>query len=286
MWLLFAFLSAGFAGITAILAKIGVRDIDSDLATALRTSVVLVFAWLMALLSGGIREIGTLSAQSLLFLMLSGLSTGASWICYFKALQMGRVNRVAAVDKSSTVLTIVLAALLFGEPFTWLTAVCAVTLLAGTLLMLQKSPEESTSPEKSSWLLYAVLSALFASLTTILGKLGVESVDSNLATAIRTIFVLLMAWGIVFAGKKQKGIHSISRKNSLFLCLSGIATGLSWLCYYRALKDGIAGIVAPVDKLSILLTAVFSKWVLHEPFGKRAVIGLLLLTAGTLGLLL
>ncbi|MCI8625188.1 MAG: EamA family transporter [Lachnospiraceae bacterium] len=315
MWLVYALLSALFAGITAILAKMGIRNTDSHLATALRTIVVLVFAWLMAWITAGgaggaepgaagvatsrfaalSSELSQISGKTFLFLMLSGLTTGGSWICYFKALQLGDVNKVAPIDKSSTILTMLLAFLFLGESLTVIKVIAMIIMGVGTYLMIQKkenSQQQRRDTNKmagiwkaNSWLLYALLSAVFASLTTILGKIGISGIDSNLGTAIRTIFVLLMAWVIVFALGRQKEIRQIDRKSWLFLGLSGIATGLSWLCYYRALQDGNASIVAPIDKLSIVVTVAFSWIFLKEKLSGRAMVGLAGVVGGTLLLL-
>ena len=254
MWLFFALGSAFFAGITAVLAKIGIENVNSTLATALRTVVVLAFSWLMVFVVGSQGGIAQISGTTLLFLMLSGLSTGASWLCYFKALQLGDVNKVAPIDKSSTVLTILLAFIFLGEPVSIPQALGVVGIGVGTLLMIAKKEVEDGKPHSKAWLVYAFLSAVFASLTSIFGKIGVENVESNLGTAIRTIVVLVMAWVMVFVTGEQKGIRSIGKKSWVFLFLSGITTGLSWLCYYRALQDGPASVVVPIDKLSILVT--------------------------------
>ena len=283
MWLFFALGSAFFAGITAVLAKIGIENVNSTLATALRTVVVLAFSWLMVFVVGGIAQI---SGTTLLFLMLSGLSTGASWLCYFKALQLGDVNKVAPIDKSSTVLTILLAFIFLGEPVSIPQALGVVGIGVGTLLMIAKKEVEDGKPHSKAWLVYAFLSAVFASLTSIFGKIGVENVESNLGTAIRTIVVLVMAWVMVFVTGEQKGIRSIGKKSWMFLFLSGITTGLSWLCYYRALQDGPASVVVPIDKLSILVTIVFSWIVLKEKLTPKAAVGLVLILAGTGAMLL
>lgn len=281
LWLLFALGSALFAGVTAILAKIGIQNVNSTLATAIRTVVVLLFSWLMVFLVGSQTQIGSLSGQTLFFLILSGLSTGASWLCYFRALQLGDVNRVAPIDKSSTVLTILLAFLFLGEPISFPQVLGVLGIGAGTLLMIDKSGTQASGSEDRKWLIFACLSALFASLTSLFGKMGIENVESNLGTAIRTVVVLIMAWLMVLVSGQQRGLKSIGRKSWLFLFLSGITTGLSWLCYYRALQDGPASVVVPIDKLSILVTIVFSSLVLHEKLSRRAVLGLLLLLAGT-----
>ena len=286
MWLFFALGSAFFAGITAVLAKIGIENVNSTLATALRTVVVLAFSWLMVFVVGSQGGIAQISGLTLLFLVLSGLSTGASWLCYFKALQLGDVNKAAPIDKSSTVLTILLAFIFLGEPVSIPQALGVVGIGVGTLLMIAKKEVEDDKPHSKAWLVYAFLSAVFASLTSIFGKIGVENVESNLGTAIRTIVVLVMAWVMVFVTGEQKGIRSIGKKSWVFLFLSGITTGLSWLCYYRALQDGPASVVVPIDKLSILVTIVFSWIVLKEKLTPKAAVGLVLILAGTGAMLL
>lgn len=285
MWLLFAIGSALFAGMTSILAKVGIENVDSNLATALRTVVVALFSWLMVLIVGSQQTISTISLHSLTFLILSGLATGASWLCYFRALQLGNVNKVTPVDKSSTILTILLAFLLLGEPLDGLMLVGVVGIAIGTLLMIERKDIVRTDAESRSWLFFAVLSALFAALTAILGKVGIQGVESNLGTAIRTIVVLIMAWGIVFFQKKQTLIGTINQKSWIFIGLSGLATGLSWLCYYRALQEGNASIVVPIDKLSIVVTVAFSYVFLKERISRKALLGLVMIVFGTLLLL-
>lgn len=286
LWILFAFGSAFFAGITAVLAKIGIEHINSTLATAVRTVVVLAFSWLMVFVVGSQNTIGQITGNTLLFLILSGLSTGASWLCYFKALQLGDVNKVAPIDKSSTVLTILLAFLFLGEPISLPQILGVLGIGIGTLLMISKKEVDQEKPQSKSWLLFALLSAVFASLSSIFGKMGVENVESNLGTAIRTIVVLAMAWAMVFVTGEQKDLGKIDRKSAFFLLLSGITTGLSWLCYYRALQDGLASVVVPIDKLSILVTIVFSGLVLKEKLSRKAGMGLVLILAGTGAMLL
>lgn len=286
LWLGFALGSAFFAGITAVLAKVGMKNVNSTLATAIRTVVVLVFSWWMVFLVGSQAEIARLSGRTLFYLVLSGLSTGASWLCYFRALQLGDVNKVAPIDKSSTVLTILLAFLLLGEPVSAPQIVGVLGIGTGTLLMISRKETDAGGKPDGRWLLFACLSALFASLTSIFGKIGVEGVESNLGTAIRTVVVLGMAWLMVFVTGQQKGIRRIGRRDWLFLLLSGLSTGLSWLCYYRALQDGPASVVVPVDKLSILVTIVFSRLILHEKLSRRAAVGLELLVLGTGAMLL
>lgn len=286
LWILFAFGSAFFAGITAVLAKIGIEHINSTLATAVRTVVVLAFSWLMVFVVGSQNTIGQITGKNLLFLILSGLSTGASWLCYFKALQLGDVNKVAPIDKSSTVLTILLAFLFLGEPISLPQILGVLGIGIGTLLMISKKEVDQEKPQSKSWLLFALLSAVFASLTSIFGKMGVENVESNLGTAIRTIVMLAMAWAMVFVIGEQQDLGKIDRKSAFFLLLSGITTGLSWLCYYRALQDGLASVVVPIDKLSILVTIVFSGLVLKEKLSRKAGMGLVLILAGTGAMLL
>ena len=290
MWILFACGSALFAGVTAILAKCGIRQTDSTVATAIRTIVVLLFSWIMVFIVGSQGSIAAISGTSWLFLILSGLATGASWLFYFKALQLGDVNKVVPIDKSSTVLTLILAFLLLGEPISLWKGVGMVAIAVGTFLMIQKkkSTGETTNPKKNRWLLYALLSAVFASLTAILGKVGIADVESNLGTAIRTGVVLVMAWVMVVVTHRGKTItvcKAIPKKDLLFICLSGLATGASWLCYYKALHDGLVNVVVPIDKLSILVTVAFSALFLKEKLHWKSLIGLACVTGGTLAML-
>ena len=286
MWILFAIGSAFFAGITSILAKCGIRKTDSDVATAIRTVVVLIFSWLMVWIVGSTSAITTLSAKTWIFLILSGFATGASWLCYFKALQLGDVNKVVPIDKSSTVLTILLALIFLGEGITWLKGIAVILIGVGTILMIEKKEAKSEKTNEKSWLIYAVLSAVFASLTSILGKIGIDGVESNLGTAIRTGVVLVMAWLIVFIKGKQRMLREVPKKELGFICLSGLATGGSWLCYYKALQDGLASVVVPIDKLSILVSIGFSALVFKERLSRKAALGLLLIVAGTLFMLI
>ena len=280
MWIFYAIGSSFFAGITAILAKCGIKKTDSDVATAIRTVVVLLFSWLMVMMTGTWGGVTQIDSRTLLFLILSGMATGASWLCYFHALQKGDINKVVPIDKSSTVLSILLALIFLREGITGAKIVSVLLIGIGT--MITKKDIETDSGKKSGgWLIYAVLSAVFASLTSILGKIGIEGIDSNLGTAIRTTVVLFMAWLMVFVTGKQKEIKAIEKKELCFICLSGLATGASWLCYYRALQEGPASVVVPIDKLSMLVTIVFSWIVFHEKLTKKAAIGVLLITAGT-----
>lgn len=286
MWILYAFGSALFAGATSILAKIGIEEVDSHLATALRTIVVLVFSWLMVFIVGSQNQLTAISIKSYIFLILSGVATGASWLCYFKALQLGDVNKVVPIDKSSTILTMILAFVFLKEDITIPMISGMIAIGIGTYLMIQKKEEEQKQVKNKIWLIYAVLSAVFASLTSILAKVGIENVESNLGTAIRTIVVLIMAWIIVFLQKKHGQVKNISKKSFVFIGLSGIATGASWICYYKALHDGLASIVVPIDKLSILVTVAFAYIFLREKLSRSSMVGLILITVGTLSLLI
>ena len=282
MWIVFAFGSALFAGLTSILAKCGIKKTDSTVATAIRTIVVLLFSWLMVFIVGSEGEIGSITPHTLIFLVLSGLATGASWLCYFKALQLGDINKVVPIDKSSTVLTILLAAILLGEGITLYSGIGIALIAVGTFLMIEKKDVKSDIPKNKRWIIYALGSAFFASLTAILGKIGISDVESNLGTAIRTGVVLVMSWIMVFVTGKQNKIKVISKKELGFICLSGLATGGSWLCYYKALHDGPASVVVPIDKLSILVTILFSYIVFREKLSKKTAFGLFLTVGGTL----
>ena len=282
LWLVMAVLSALFAGLTAVLAKCGIKKTDSDIATALRTIVVLIFSWIMVFIVGSANMITQISIKSLVFLILSGLATGASWICYFKALSVGDINKVVPVDKSSTILSVLLAIILLGETKNLPIKLLATAMLAvGVFLMIEKKNTDNEET-KGTWLAYAAGSAVFAALTSILAKVGISGVESNLGTAIRTGVVLIMAWAIVFAKGKQPQLKSIDRKELSFIALSGLATGASWLCYYYAIQNGIVSVVVPIDKMSILVSIAFSYIVFHEKLSKKAVIGLLLMVCGTL----
>lgn len=282
MWIIMAVLSAFFAGLTAVLAKCGIKKTDSDIATALRTAVVLLFAWVMVFITGSAETIADIGMKALLFLILSGLATGASWLCYFKALSIGDVNKVAPIDKSSTVLVVLLAIVIFDEtrhlPFK---LIGTAVLFTGIYLMIERKQTAQTKKD-NRWIVYAVLSAVFAALTSILAKIGITGVESNLATAIRTGVVLVMAWFIVFVKGKPSQIHEINRKELSFIFLSGIATGASWLCYYYAIQNGIVSVVVPIDKLSIVVTIIFSYFVLKEKLTAKALAGLCLMICGTL----
>ena len=285
MWLFYAAGSAFFAGVTSILAKCGIRKTDSTVATAVRTVVVLIFSWIMVLVSGSFDQITSISSYTFLFLVLSGAATGASWLCYFKALQSGDINKVVPIDKSSTVLTIILALIFLHEGISLPKTVAVIAIAVGILLMIErKDVEETKKTGRGGWFLYAAGSAFFASLTAILGKVGISGVESNLGTAIRTCVVIIMAWGMVFVTGKQREVMRIGKKELAFICLSGVATGASWLCYYRALQEGPASIVAPVDKLSVLVTVAFSYFVFGEKRRTKEAAGLALLTAGTVAM--
>ena len=282
IWISAAILSAVFAGLTSILAKCGIKKTDSDLATAIRTIVVLIFSWIMVLVVGSQHTITEIEPKAFVFLILSGLATGASWICYFKALSVGDINKVVPIDKSSTVLTVLLAIICFGETSNLVMKLIATAILAvGIFLMVEKKQREEKQ-ESKTWMLYAVLAAVFAALTSILAKMGISGVESNLGTAIRTGVVLIMAWVIVFARGKQAQLKSIDKKELLFIGLSGIATGASWLCYYYAIQNGEVSVVVPIDKLSIIVTVIFSYFVFKEKLSKKAFAGLCLMVVGTL----
>lgn len=283
MWLLYAVGSALFAGLTSILAKCGIRKTDSTVATAIRTIIVLIFAWVMVFVVGSQGTIASILARSLAFLGLSGLATGVSWLCYFYALQRGPIDKVVPIDKSSTVMTILLAALLLGESVTLTRGIGVVLIAVGTFLMIEK--KGGVQKEESGWMLAAFGSAIFAALTSILGKVGITGVESNLGTALRTGVVLIMAWVMVFVQGKQGQVKAVPKNELGFICLSGLATGASWLCYYKALQLGPASLVAPIDKLSILVTVLFSYIVFHERLSRKALTGLAMLVAGTLVML-
>ena len=283
MWIFYAIGSSFFAGITAILAKCGIRKTDSDVATAIRTVVVLLFSWLMVGITGAWTPIAQIGGRTLLFLVLSGLATGASWLCYFHALQIGDINKVVPIDKSSTVLTILLALIFLHEGLTWGKAVSVILIGAGTMMMISKKVTDHREEKQgNAWLIYAVMSVVFASLTAILGKIGITEINSNLGTAIRTTVVLVMAWLMVLVTGKQHEVRQIEKKELGLISFSGLATGASWLCYYRALQEGPASVVVPIDKLSMLVTITFSWIVFHETLTKKAAAGVLCITAGTL----
>lgn len=288
MWIFLACGSALFAGVTAVLAKCGIRHTDSTVATAWRTGMVLLMAWVIVGLTGSAGQVTGLSPKTWSFLIVSGVSTGASWLCYFKALQLGNVNQVTPVDKTSTILTILLSFVVFGEPIGLWQGVGVIAIAVGTFLMLEKKPVTLSAKEKRGheWFFFAMGSAVFASLTALLGKAGMQGVESNLGTALRTGVVLIMAWGMVLISGKGKESLKVPRRDMMFILLSGVSTGASWLCYFKALKLGPASVVVPLDKLSLLITVAFSVWVLHESLSRRAAVGLLILTAGTLLMLL
>lgn len=283
MWIILACMSALFAGLTSILAKCGIKNTDSDVVTALRTLVVLVFSWIMVLVVGSIGGITQISGRSLVFLLLSGAATGASWLCYFRALSIGDVNKVVPIDKSSTILTVLFAIVILGETEHLAVRIGGTILIGvGTFLMIQR--KDSDGESSGPWLLFAVGSAVFAALTSVLAKIGIEGVESNLATAIRTCVVLAMAWAIVIGRGKLSRVRQVGKRELMFIGLSGVATGASWLCYYSAISQGIVSIVVPIDKLSILVSIVFSRIVFHEKLSRRGLVGLGLILVGTLAM--
>lgn len=278
MWILFAVGSAFFAGATSVLAKAGIKSVSSDFATAFRTGVVLIFSWLMVFVVGCQNAVSTITPRALVFLALSGAATGLSWLCYFKALSIGNLSKVVAVDKSSTFLTILLALIFFREPFHWLTGLGIAVMIAGTALMLEKGDAKKG---KRGWLFYAAGSAVFAALQSILGKVGVQDMDATLATALRTVVVLIFAWAIVLGKKEGGDWKEMTRRDAVLLVLSGITTGASWLCYYRALQTGRASVVVPIDKCSILFAVALSAIFLKEKQTRRSLLALALVVAGT-----
>ncbi len=284
MWLFMAVLSAFFAGLTSILAKCGIKKTDSDVATAIRTIVVLAFSWVMVFIVGSYSQVPEIEPKSLFFLILSGLATGASWICYFKALSMGDINKVVPIDKSSTILTVLLAIICFGETEHLIVKLCCTVVLAAGIFLMVEKKQTAEKDTDGRWMLYAILSAVFAALTSILAKVCIAGVESNLGTALRTGVVLLMAWAIVFMKGKQRQVKAIDRKELFYISLSGLATGGSWLCYYYAIQNGIVSIVVPIDKMSILVTVLFSYIVFHEKLSRKAFAGLFLMTAATVAM--
>ena len=285
MWITAAVLSAVFAGLTAILAKCGIRKTSSNLATALRTIVVLIFSIIMVFVVGSQQTIKEIAPVSWIFLMFSGLATGASWMCYFKALSIGDVNKVVPIDKSSTILSVLLAILIFNETNNLIVKLFGTALIGvGTYLMIEK--KRATETKNTKWILYAVLSAIFAALTSVLAKMGISGVESNLGTAIRTAVVLIMAWGIVLAKGEQKQLKGINKKELVFIALSGIATGASWLCYYYAIQNGVMSVVVPIDKMSVLITVLFSVVFLKEKMSFKSIFGLIVMSVGTLAMVL
>ena len=282
MWILAAALSACFAGLTAIFAKCGIKKTDSDVATALRTIVVLQFAWIMVFIDGSVSSAANIDMKSLFFTMLSGLATGASWLCSFKALSIGDVNKVVSVDKLSTVLVVLIAIIAFNETrHLPLKLIGTAAFTAGVYVMVEKK-QVSKSKQGKWWVVYAGGSAIFAALTSILAKIGITNVQSNLATAIRTGVVLVMAWLVVFVKGKRPQIKALDKKEVFYIFLSGISTGISWLCYYYAIQNGIVSVVVPIDKLSIVITILFSYFILKEKLNIKTVTGLLLMVCGTL----
>ena len=276
MWVIYAFGSAFFAGMTSILVKCGLKKTNSTVATAIRTIIVLIMSFFMVLIVGSLKDIATVSAKNWVFLVLSGIATSASWLCYFRAIQLGDVNKVAPIDKSSTILTILLAFILLKEPVSWLQSVCVCMIAAGTFMMIEKKDVGIVTNTSRAWLPYAAASAVFAALTSISG------VESNLGTMIRTIVVLFMSWLTVFATGKGKEVRGIPKGEMAYICVSGIATGASWLMFYKALQEGLASVVVPIDKLSILVTVAFSYFVFGEKLSVKAFFGLLLIVSGTL----
>lgn len=284
MWILFALGAAFFAGITSIFAKVGVSEVDSTLATALRTIVILIFSIIVVIIIGSFNEVYNLSIKTLIFLILSGITTALLWIVYFKALSLANVNKVAPIDKTSIILTLVLSSLFLNEKITIVKIISMILIIVGTYLMTSKNSNEKE--KNSKWIIYALLTALFTSLATILGKIGINDVESNLGALIKTMIVLIIIWIVVFIKKKNKKIKSIDKKSWLFILLSGITTGLSWLCYFKALKEGEASIVFPIEKLSIVVAVLFSTIFLKEKITKKSIAGLITIVIGVILLII
>jgi len=286
MWLILALVSAISAGFVSIAVKLGMKDIDSNLGTLLRTVVVLVFTFIMVLIVGSLNEISKITWFEWIFITASGLATGLSWLCYFRALQLGSVNKVVPVDRLSTVLTMTLAIIIFGESFWWLTPIAMGIMIVGTMLMIRKNKTEANEKQSNLWLIYAVLSLVFASAVAILAKVGMENVDSRLGTFLRTAVVLVMAFIIVASQKKLSAVRKLTKLNWIFILISGVLTGISWLCYFAAIQIGPVSVIVPIDKLSILITVLFSYILFKEKLSKKALLGLVLLTGGTLLLII
>ncbi|SLL36961.1 aromatic amino acid exporter [Mycobacteroides abscessus subsp. abscessus] len=285
MSIILALLAAIFAALTGILAKIGIKDVNSNLATAIRTIVVVIMAFLMVLITKQLDSVFLVSRKSLVFLVLSGLTTGLSWLCYFKAIQIGDVSKVVPIDKSSVILTILFSFIFLGEPVTTAIVIGGTLIAIGTFVLIGKIKKSSDTSYSNSYIFLALLSAVFAALTAILAKIGIEEVDSNVATFIRTIVIIIFAWGIVLFQRTHNQMKTISRKCYLFLILSGIATGLSWLCFFAAISIGKVSIVAPIDKFSVVITVILSIIILKEKPTKNTLVGCAIITIGTIFLL-
>lgn len=284
--IILALLAALFAALTAILAKIGIEKVNSNLATAVRTVVVLIMAFLMVIITKQTDALFEVSGEALFYLVLSGLTTGLSWLCFFKAIQIGDVSKVVPIDKASVVLTIILSFVVLQEPATTLVVAGGVIISVGTFVLIGRNKEKKKVRVGQSYIWLAVLSAVFASLTNILAKIGIEDVDSNVATFIRTVVILLFAWGIVLFQRTGNQLKTISKRSYIFLILSGAATGFSWLCYFGALAFGKVSVVTPIDKFSVVITMVLSFFILKEKPTKNTIAGAVLITIGTVLLIL
>ncbi|MCV9888630.1 EamA family transporter [Metabacillus halosaccharovorans] len=280
-----ALLAAFFASITGILAKIGMENVNSNLATATRTIIVLIMAFIIVLITDQLHSIIMISTKALLFILLSGVATGISWLFFFRALAMGDASKVIPIDKSSVVLTIILSIVVLGEQAVPHIMVGGALIAVGTFVLIGKNEEKKRFTGSQIYIVYAILGAVFAALTAILAKIGIEDVDSNVATFLRTIVILLFSWAIVFFKGNHKEIKAISSKGYLFLILSGVATGLSWLCYFAALAIGKVSVVAPIDKASVVITMILSFVILKEKVTKSKVIGGVIITIGTVFLI-
>ena len=286
MSIILALLAAVFAAFTSILAKIGIQKVNSNLATAIRTIVVLLMAFIIVVVTDQLDAIFDVTSKALIFFILSGITTGLSWLCFFKALQIGDVSKVVPIDKSSVVITIILSFIILREPVTLFVVIGGVLITIGTFVLIGRAKKKEKVSISQSYILLAILAAIFAALTSILAKIGIENVDPNVATFIRTIVIILFAWGIVIFQGTQKEIKNISRKSMLFLILSGAATGLSWLCYFAAIAIGKVSVVAPIDKFSVVITMLLSFMILKEKPTKNTVLGGIIITIGTVFLIL
>lgn len=282
MSIVLAILAAVFAALTSILAKIGIKNVDSNLATAIRTIVVVIMALIVVLITGQFHAVFDVEGQALIFIVLSGITTGLSWLFFFKALQIGDVSKVVSIDKSSIVMTIILSFIILQEPTTPLVIAGGVIIAIGTFLLIGKNNSGKKEKFSQSYIFLAILGAVFAALTSILAKIGINNeVDSNVATFIRTIVIIIFAWAIVFFQGTVKQMKDITKKSYLFLGLSGMATGFSWLCYFAAIAIGKVSVVAPIDKFSVVITIILSFFILKEKPTRNTMFGAIVITVGT-----
>ena len=278
MYIIYALLASVFSGLTSVFAKTGIKNIDSLLATFLRTIVISLFLFLIVIWKENLNEIFLLDKKTILFLILSGISNTLLWICYFKALDLGTVSKVTPVDKTSIVLTLILSSLFLNEKITTIKIISIVLILSGTFLTIKK---ESKGSKDNKWIIYAILTAVFTSTTTVLSKIGIESTNTTLITFLRTIVVLIILTTITLFKKKYKSIKDIEKRSWLFIILSGLSTSLSWLFYFKALALGEASIVFPIEKLSLVVSILISIIFLKEKVNKKQIIGIIIIVIGT-----